>query len=155
MKKLILFFIGFVCLGTTDVVAQSKNGARLHMEQSTHNFGDVSRKGGDLVREFQFTNEGNAPLVIMRVITSCSCLKTSHPKRPVMPGESEQISITYEPHKSEPGAFNKVIRILSNSTTGEEVITVQGNSIDGERNRGLRRLLRGREKAEEQENKEK
>ena len=86
--------------------------------------------GGDLVREFTFTNDGTAPLVVTRVITSCSCLKASFPKRPVPPGGQGVIRITYEPHKSEPGVFNKVIQVYSNSVDGRDVITVQGNSID-------------------------
>ena len=90
----------------------------------------MPRKGGDLVREFTFTNDGTVPLVVTRVITSCSCLKASYFKRPVAPGESGTISIIYEPHKSEPGVFNKVIQIYSNSVDGRDVITVQGNSID-------------------------
>ena len=65
-----------------------------------------------------------------RVITSCSCLKASFPKRPVPPGGQGVIRITYEPHKSEPGVFNKVIQVYSNSVDGRDVITVQGNSID-------------------------
>ena len=77
-----------------------------------------------------FTNDGTVPLVVTRVITSCSCLKASYSKRPVAPGESGTISIIYEPHKSEPGVFNKVIQIYSNSVDGRDVITVQGNSID-------------------------
>ena len=93
-------------------------------------FGIVSGKGGDLVREFTFTNDGTAPLVVTRVITSCSCLKASFPKRPVPPGGQGVIRITYEPHKSEPGVFNKVIQVYSNSVDGRDVITVQGNSID-------------------------
>ena len=83
-----------------------------------------------LVREFTFTNDGTAPLVVTRVITSCSCLKASFPKRPVPPGGQGVIRITYEPHKSEPGVFNKVIQVYSNSVDGRDVITVQGNSID-------------------------
>ena len=105
-------------------------GAHLRLENATYNFGDVSRKGGDLVREFRFVNDGTAPLVLVRVITSCSCLKASFPKRPVPPGGQGVIRITYEPHKSEPGAFNKVIQVYSNSVDGRDVITVQGNSID-------------------------
>lgn len=81
-------------------------GAHLRLENATYNFGDVSRKGGDLVREFRFVNDGTAPLVLVRVITSCSCLKASFSKRPVEPADSGVIRITYEPHKSEPGAFN-------------------------------------------------
>lgn len=107
-------------------------GPNLKMAVATHDFGDVDRKGGDLVREFEFTNNGTTPLVVTRVITSCSCLKASHTRKPVAPGEKGTITITYEPHKSEPGAFNKVIQIYSNSTAGRSVITVQGNSIDGQ-----------------------
>ena len=44
-------------------------GAHLRLENATYNFGDVSRKGGDLVREFRFVNDGTAPLVLVRVIT--------------------------------------------------------------------------------------
>lgn len=105
-------------------------GAHLRLENATYNFGDVSRKGGDLVREFRFVNDGTAPLVLVRVITSCSCLKASFSKRPVEPADSGVIRIIYEPHKSEPGAFNKVIQVYSNSVDGRDVITVQGNSID-------------------------
>ena len=83
----------------------------------------MSRKGGDLVREFRFVNDGTAPLVLVRVITSCSCLKASFSKRPVEPADSGVIRIIYEPHKSEPGAFNKVIQVYSNSVDGRDVIT--------------------------------
>ena len=122
-------------------------GAHLRLENATYNFGDVPRKGGDLVREFRFVNDGTAPLVLVRVITSCSCLKASFSKRPVEPADSGVIRIIYEPHKSEPGAFNKVIQVYSNSVDGRDVITVQGNSIDGERS-GKAKERRNRTKTE-------
>ena len=40
-------------------------GAHLRLENTTYNFGDVPRKGGDLVREFRFVNDGTAPLVLV------------------------------------------------------------------------------------------
>ena len=120
------------CLLFTAANAGKPKGAHLKVENPTYDFGNVPRKGGDLVREFKFVNDGTAPLVLVRVITSCSCLKESFSKRPVEPADSGIIRITYEPHKSEPGAFNKVIQIYSNSVDGREVITVQGNSIEGE-----------------------
>lgn len=129
MRILLLTFFG--CLAFATGHAQQKPaGAHLHMEVASHDFGDVPRKGGDLEREFAFTNDGTVPLVVTRVITSCSCLKASYSKRPVPPGEQGVIRITYEPHKSEPGVFNKVIQVYSNSIDGRDVITVQGNSID-------------------------
>lgn len=105
-------------------------GARLQFRTQTHDFGDVERRGGDLVCEFVFTNAGTAPLVLTRVVTTCSCLKVHYAKRPVAPGAEGSIRVVYEPHKSEPGVFNKVIQIYSNSTGGREVVTVQGNSLE-------------------------
>lgn len=135
-----LFFLVFVCGGFSVVRAQEssasggpaapKKEARLVLPVASHNFGDVARKGGSLVQDFVFRNEGSAPLVIVRVLTSCSCFKASFPKRPVPPGGEGVIRVTYEPLKSEPGTFSKVLQIYSNSASGREVITVQGNSIE-------------------------
>lgn len=118
--------------------APDGSGAHLRLEETSWNFGDVPRRGGDLVHEFRFVNDGTKPLVLVRVVTSCSCIRTSFPKRPVAPADSGVIRVVYEPHKSEPGAFNKVIQIYSNSVDGRDLLTVQGNSLDGEEPRKVR-----------------
>ena len=105
-------------------------GASIEFDRTNHNFGDVDRKGKSCTCIFTFTNVGDSPLVLTRVVTSCSCLKASFSKRPVAPNEKGEILITYEPYKSGAGAFNKVIRIRSNSVTKTDYLTVQGNSID-------------------------
>lgn len=107
-----------------------QGGAHLHFYETTHDFGDIPRKGGNLVKEFEFVNDGTEPLVILRILTSCTCTKASFSKRPVAPGERGVIKIVYEPHKKEPGAFSKVIQIFSTSIDGRNVLTVRGNSID-------------------------
>ena len=110
MKILLLTILA--CLAFAAGYAEKPvKGAHLRLENATYNFGDVPRKGGDLVREFRFVNDGTAPLVLVRVITSCSCLKASFSKRPVEPADSGVIRIIYEPHKSgslqqgDPGLF--------------------------------------------------
>ena len=139
VMKLFRFLLVFVLLfgGAFPGRAQTpceqpaeKQGARLVLPVAAHNFGDVARKGGSLVHDFVFRNEGSAPLVVVRVLTSCSCFKATFPKRPVPPGGEGIVRVTYEPLKSEPGTFSKVLQIYSNSVTGREVITVQGNSIE-------------------------
>lgn len=105
-------------------------GAHLHFCETTYDFGDVPRKGGNLVREFEFVNDGTEPLVILQVLTSCTCTKASFSKRPVAPGERGVVKVIYEPHKKEPGAFSKVIQIFSTSIEGRNILTVRGNSID-------------------------
>lgn len=112
------------------VAGRVQGGAHLHFLETAHDFGDIPRRGGDLVKEFTFVNDGTEPLVILRVITSCTCTKASYSKRPVAPGECGVIKIIYEPHKKEPGAFSKVIQIFSTSVDGRNLLTIRGNSID-------------------------
>lgn len=109
---------------------ESKKGAKIALQYSEHDFGTVDRRGGDLKVVIPFRNEGDAPLVLTRVITSCSCLKSHFSKRPVAIGEAGEITLTYEPLKADPGTFNKVVQILSNSTDGREIIMIRGNSVD-------------------------
>lgn len=127
-----ILLIAASCLAWLGAGAQQYEGAHLKFESSFHNFGSVPRWGGDLVWEFEYTNDGSAPLVIVRAQTTCSCLKVSHSKRPLAPGETAVIRVVYEPHKNEPGAFSKVIQIYSNSVSGRELITVCENSLDTE-----------------------
>ncbi len=74
-------------------------------------------------------NGGDAPLVVTRVLTSCSCLRAEFPKRPLAAGAEAAIRIVYEPRKSEPGTFHKVIQVYSNSASGRQVLTVQGRAV--------------------------
>lgn len=110
-----------------------QGGAHLHFFETTYDFGDIARKGGNLVHEFEFVNDGTEPLVILRVLTSCTCTKAAFSKRPVAPGERGVIRVIYEPHKKEPGAFSKVIQIFSSSVEGRNIVTVRGNSIDAKK----------------------
>lgn len=102
-----ILLIAASCLAWLGAGAQQYEGAHLKFESSFHNFGSVPRWGGDLVWEFEYTNDGSAPLVIVRAQTTCSCLKVSHSKRPLAPGETAVIRVVYEPHKNEPGHFQQ------------------------------------------------
>ena len=132
MKKLLLCMLLFVVAlpYSTSVQAQSKRGPQMVFERTSYDFGDVPRKGGDLVKEFRFVNKGDAPLVIKKITKSCSCMSVVYSRKPVMPGQAAVIKIKYEPHKVEPGIFHKAIQIYSNESTEVRLITIQGNSVD-------------------------
>ncbi len=129
MNKFLLAALG-CCIMALNLSAQPYKGAHIKMDVTEHNFGDVARRGGDLHYTFELENDGTTPLVITRIITSCSCLKSSYSKRPIAPGEKSTIKITYEIHKKEPGTFSKIIQVYSNSVDGRQIITIQGNSVD-------------------------
>lgn len=108
-------------------------GAHIEFSETVWNFGDVARKGGDVVKNFDFVNDGTTPLVITGITVSCTCIKVDYPKRPVAAGKSGTIKLVYEPHKMSPGSFYRVVQVHSNSVDGARQLTVSGNSIDARR----------------------
>ena len=128
MKRVVICFI--LAMLTTSLAAQEKVGPKMTFDSATHNFGDVERKGGDLVKEFRFVNDGDEPLVIKKITKSCSCTTVNYSRKPVMPGQSGVISIKYEPHKVEEGVFNRVIQIYTNASNKARILAIQGNSIE-------------------------
>lgn len=133
MRKMLLLPLLLACLACGQrAMAQKYEGAHLWIGDAFHNFGDVPRRGGDLVWEFEIANDGGEPLVILQTRTTCSCLRATYPRRPIAPGEHAAIRVVYEPHKNEPGTFSKVVQVYSNSEGGRELLTVCGNSVEGD-----------------------
>lgn len=136
MKQLLTTL--FLLLVATTAMAQGRRAkfssdAVMVLDATSYNFGDVPRRGGDLEYLLRFKNTGTTPLVLTRVVTSCSCLKAHFARRPLAPNDEGVIRIVYEPQKSEPGVFNKVIQIYSNARDGRVIFTVQGNAIEAPR----------------------
>ena len=127
MKRLLTLLLALLTLTAT---AQSESGARIRLHATSHHFGDTPRRGGDVHFPLEVTNAGNAPLIITRVVASCSCVKGHFPKGPIAAGETTTSDIVYQPQKSNAGVFNKVIQIHSNAVNGRQVFTVPGNAVE-------------------------
>ena len=76
----------------------------------------------------QFTNEGNAPLIITRATSSCGCTAPTYPKAPIAPGESGVIGVTYHA-KGRPGGFSKNITVYTNVPEEKIILVISGNVI--------------------------
>lgn len=128
MKKIVLMA---ACLLAFVSVFGQESGAMLSFEKTEHNFGEVPHKAKQIECVFDFTNEGSAPLVITKAVTSCSCTKADYPKKPVMPGQRGSIRIIYEPSKKEAGMFYKAIEVYSNSSDARrKTIVIRGKAIE-------------------------
>lgn len=139
MRRLIhIIIIVALSLLSIDVSAQSRRSAdedvkcagMAFADGTSHDFGDVERRGGDLIKVFRFVNDGNEPLMIKKITKSCSCMTADFSRKPVKPGESGEIRLKYEPHKVEAGTFHKVVQIHTNTPQEVHLITIQGNSLD-------------------------
>lgn len=82
-------------------------------DKTTHDFGTIEERGGMVSHTFSYTNETKEPLVIFDVYTTCGCTMPKFSKTPLLPTESAQITITYDPI-NRPGRIAKSIRIVTN-----------------------------------------
>lgn len=128
--------IGFlVCVcgvsaeGVDSVKVERHEGAHFAFENTEYDFGEIPHKSRKVECRFEFVNDGSAPLVITKTLTSCSCVKVTYDKKPVMPGKQGVITVAYEVNKKEPGIFYKVIEVYSNAAEKRTNLVIKGNAV--------------------------
>ena len=88
MKRLGILLLMIVGM-TTMAMAQ----AEIKFNETTHNFGTISKKTPVQKCTFTFTNTGNQPLIINEAMPSCGCTVPNFTKNPIAPGETGTIEI--------------------------------------------------------------
>lgn len=131
MKKLfVAVFILFsmtLCIEAQEVV--NNNGPEIEFEKTTHQFGEIPYKG-NAVYEFVFKNTGNEPLILSQPKSSCGCTVPEWPKRPILPGETDVIKVTYK-YTDRPGSFSKYVTVFSNAKVNNTVkIYIKGKVLE-------------------------
>ena len=121
MKKIVLsLFIGLLGFG---INAQQAKGAKIEFKTETIDYGKIN-KGSDGIRVFEFTNTGDAPLIISKVSSSCGCTIPKKPEAPIMPGETSEIRVKYDTDRV--GPIRKAITVISNTDTPTKVLKIKG-----------------------------
>lgn len=69
--------------------------AEFRFDKPVHKF-PKTQQGVLLEHNFLVTNTGEAPLVISEFEVSCSCTKAYLPTKPILPGESFDLRITFD-----------------------------------------------------------
>ena len=71
----------------------------------------------DAPRTFRFAceNRSDKPVVILRVDTSCGCVKVSHTRKPIAPGERGEVVVTLDPRGHE-GALYKQMPLYTSAS---------------------------------------
>ncbi|WP_316768037.1 DUF1573 domain-containing protein [Pedobacter frigiditerrae] len=127
MKKLILLFTMILGFGVA-ANAQTKP-AEFKFDTEVHNFGDIAL-GKPVSFTFNFTNTGEAPLIISKVETTCGCTVSEYTQTPVKSGEKGFVKVTLTP--SGPALpFNKGITLTSNARTATKVLVIKGKYVEG------------------------
>lgn len=99
--------------------------AVLHFDARVHDFGTIQEVNGAVAYDFEFINQGNAPVLIKNVESSCGCTSPEWTRQPVLPGKKGFVKATFDP-KDRPGYFDKTITVYSNGRPAVIELKIKG-----------------------------
>ena len=88
--------------------------AKIKFKQEKIDFGTI-KEDAIVERFFEFTNDGNADLVIIDAEGSCGCTVPTIPKEPIKPGGKATIGVKYTA-KNKAGPQKPIITVKTNGT---------------------------------------
>ena len=121
MKKLIV--VALISLVGYTASAQAK----ISFKNETVDYGKIV-KGSDGVRVFEFTNTGDAELVITNVKSSCGCTVPKKPEEPIAPGASGSIEVKYDTNRV--GPIRKTVTVYSNADEPIKALKIKGEVLN-------------------------
>ena len=107
MKRIIFIFLIIL---TASVGCAAKTNHLLDFAVTSYDFGTVSETSDPVVYEYEFTNTADEPVAVLSVSTECGCTRPEYPVKPLAPGETGKIKVTFKP-AGQAGNVNKDIKV--------------------------------------------
>jgi hypothetical protein len=133
MKKLfvlIVFLFATICLWSQEIaVVTHKPGALPSVKWLSDSVLSMGRLvlNNQAKVTFEFENNGEAPLVISKVETSCGCTSVDYPKDPINPGKKGYVKTTYNAVVL--GFFSKTLVVHLNTSERSKVLYIKGEVV--------------------------
>ena len=110
----------------------AQSGAKIDFtaKDNTIDFGRISKGNDSGIRTFEFTNTGDAPLLITSVQSTSSCTILSITKDSILPGKIGKIEVKYN---MAVGPIRKTITVESNAVNydyGRVALKLKGEVIE-------------------------
>ena len=131
MKKIL--FIVCILAVNFNLFSQDKT-AKINFLTTEIDYG-IIEKGSNGVRDFIFTNDGDSPLIITNVKSTCGCTIPKKPNKPILPGETEKIQVKYDTNRV--GFIRKSIMVSSNAETPTVILKISGKVTNKSIENGL------------------
>lgn len=99
-------------------------------KENTIDYGKVTKATDTGIRVFEFTNTGDAPLIITNVLSTCGCTVPTKPEAPILPGKKGKIEVKYN---MATGPIRKTITVESNATNyegGRIALKIKGEVVE-------------------------
>lgn len=132
MRKYAILLISVFLFCSVTALSQNTSQPEdkvVSFDTKTHDFGDVLITDGPLSCKFVMTNISNNPIVIHNVVSSCGCTVPDYDKKPIEPGKSTTIEVTYSNDQG-PYPFNKTITVYVSGVNRPVVLKIKGEVHD-------------------------
>lgn len=123
-KHIALFFLALCAAPTVR--------AQLTFDTAQWDFGQIAEAGGCVSHVFTGVNRSPRPVVILDVVASCGCTRPEFSRKPILPGDSTRITVTYDP-MNRPGAFDRELGVYSTERKRIATLSVRGSVTPRER----------------------
>lgn len=120
-----LFVLNFSCgqAGSATKKETPKN-AEIKFQNERIDIGIIDGKSNANV-DFKFSNAGNIPLTIIEARGNCHCVQAKAPEKPIEPGDSSVISVSFDP-TGVSTAFQRTVMVRSNATRDSVELYITG-----------------------------
>ncbi|MGS4346798.1 DUF1573 domain-containing protein [Myroides odoratus] len=103
---------------------KNQGSPKMEFTELGHDFGTIGNNEA-VETEFEFTNTGDADLVIIDARASCGCTVPEYQKTPIKPGEKSKLKVRFQ--TGAVGQQQKTVTLTTNTEKGEELLTIKAN----------------------------
>ncbi|WHT40029.1 DUF1573 domain-containing protein [Myroides sp. mNGS23_01] len=103
---------------------QNQGSPKMEFAELVHDFGTIGNNEA-VETEFEFTNTGNADLVIIDARATCGCTVPEYQKTPIKPGEKSKLKVRFQ--TGAVGQQQKTVTLTTNTEKGEELLMIKAN----------------------------
>jgi hypothetical protein len=104
--------------------ANSKLPVFALIDSADYDFGTI-REGAIVEHDFKFKNEGEYPLILNNISSSCGCTTPEWPKEPIGPNQTASIKVRFDSkHKSGPQV--KTVTVYANTEPAYTELRLKG-----------------------------
>ena len=121
------------CSGTEKKNESKQTDSKLPVltliDSSSYDFGTI-KEGQVVEHTFKFRNDGEYPLILNNITSSCGCTTPEWPKEPIGPNATSSISVRFD-SKNKSGPQVKTITVYANTEPAYSELRLRGivNSI--------------------------
>ena len=129
MKRFVLFLTLAMFASTATFAQWGGGGGKLETSdlkapvvkwsKESFDFGKI-KQNKPVTVEFEVTNVGNAPLLLVKVEPACNCTTSDYTKSPIMPGQKGIVKVSFDAKNL--GNFSKSVNVTTNAKESLTII---------------------------------